>query len=412
MRSYPPAYGVYSPALDAHLRIGNLLPRRFSAPNGEPDPLRETTFGRELRSTALKIAQRLFLDRSASFVLDELGTTRSLRELRARVVKIIDETPDIKTFVLEANRHWRGHRAGQYVTVDVELDGVRHRRCYSLTSASSDQSSRRLSIAVKRVPGGRVSTFLHERVRPGAVLNIGHASGDFVLDAEPSAASQSLLLLSGGSGVTPVLSILRDLDARDAVGDVVFVHYARRAIDVAFWAELLSISRRRPGLRLELCLDEGDDGSKGFTEEGLMALVPDYASRHTLLCGPSGLMARVERMWAQRGLTKRLKLERFGSPAPLGLPTRDGPVKVRLTGPERTRLTSGRGSLLAQLEAVGERPAFGCRAGICHTCTCTKRSGTVMNLLTGLTSSRAGEAIQLCVSAAMSDLHLELQETT
>src|SRR5687767_621537 len=123
--------------------------------------------------------RRLFLDRQAAFWLDQLHATWSPREIRARVVEVITETPDTKTFVLRPNRHWKGHRAGQYTTVEVEIDGVRVRRCYSIASAPSDAH---LRITVKRVAGGRVSPWLHEHVRPGDVLVLGPAAGDFVLE--------------------------------------------------------------------------------------------------------------------------------------------------------------------------------------------------------------------------------------
>jgi ferredoxin-NADP reductase len=121
------------------------------------------------------LARRLFLDRQASFWLRQVDPTWSLADIRARVVEVIDETADTRTFVLRPNRHWRGHRAGQYTTVEVEIDGVRMRRCYSISSAPSDT---RLTITVKRVAGGRVSPWLHEHLRPGHVLGLRPAAGD------------------------------------------------------------------------------------------------------------------------------------------------------------------------------------------------------------------------------------------
>ncbi len=358
------------------------------------------------KSTAGLIARRLFLDRKAEFWLGELGSARSLAELRARVVDVIDETRDTKTFVLEPNRRWRGHRAGQYLTLDVEIDGVRVRRCYSISSAPSAEH---VAITVKRVPGGRVSGWLHDRLLPGHVLKIGDAAGQFVL---PAAAPPRLLLLSGGSGVTPVMSILRDLAGRDALRDVVFVHHARSRDDVAFRAELAVLAARHPGLRLFFCLDDAARAPIGFDEQQLAQLVPDFAERATFLCGPPGMMARVEQMWAAAGLGAQLTQERFvaaGSPAAAPGPrlaATDQSVQVRLESSARSFATRGPGSLLEQLERAGERPAFGCRIGVCHTCKCTKRSGTVQNLLTGAVSSEPDEEIQLCISVPCSDIEL------
>ncbi|MBZ0233920.1 MAG: ferredoxin reductase, partial [Deltaproteobacteria bacterium] len=241
------------------------------------------------------VTRRLFLDRQAAFWLERLHPTWSPHELRARVVEVITETPDARTFVLRPNRHWAGHRAGQYTTVEVEIDGVRHRRCYSISSAPSDP---RVAITVKRVAGGRVSPWLHEHVRPGHVLRLGPAAGDFGL--APDEPASPLLLIGGGSGLTPLMSILRDLVARDAVRDVVLVVHARRHDDVIFRRELDAIAARHDGLRLFVHLDDLD-------EVRLARLVPDFATRTTLLCGPAGLMARVERMWAAAGASARLR---------------------------------------------------------------------------------------------------------
>ncbi|MGB5812160.1 MAG: ferredoxin reductase, partial [Polyangiales bacterium] len=237
------------------------------------------------------MAERLFLDRQAEFWVGELDPVLSLRELRATVVEVIDETRDTKTFVLRPNAAWRGHRAGQYTSVEVEIDGVRTRRCYSISSAPGEAL---VSITVKRVPDGRVSTWLHDTVRVGHMLRLGDAAGDFVL---PAPMPAKFLLLSGGSGITPVMSMLRELGARDAIRDVVFVHHARSRADVIFGDELAGLAARHAGLRLVLCLDDDASGPRGFDETHFAKLVPDFRERSTFLCGPKPLMDRAERLW-------------------------------------------------------------------------------------------------------------------
>ena len=345
-------------------------------------------------------SHRLFLDRHAEFWLGELHRTWSLAETRARVVAVVDETRDVKTFRLRPNRHWRGHRPGQYTAVTVEVDGVRVRRCYSISSAPGE---RLLSITVKRVPGGRVSGWLHDQVRPGHVIRLDPAAGDFVL---PAPAPAGLLMLSGGSGVTPVMSMVRALAAAGSIRDLCFVHHAHGPDDVIFRAELEGLAGRHPGLRLVFCHGRLD-------EARLARLVPDFAERATLLCGPAGLMTRVEAMWEAAGAAGRLQLERFTSPGPPRPAPDDGGVRaveVRLAGSGRAiAATTGR-TLLEQLEQAGERPPHGCRIGICHTCRCRKHTGTVQNLLTGAISSEEDEEIQICVSVPRSDVELHLQE--
>ena len=361
------------------------------------------------KAAAAVVARRLFLDRQAEFWIGELDRARSLTTIRARVEAVIDETHDVKTFVLRPNGHWQGHRAGQYTSVEVEIDGVRVRRCYSISSAPGQA----LAITVKRVAGGRVSGWMHDHVRPGHVLGLGPAVGEFVLADEPQAEPAKLLLLSGGSGVTPVMSILRDLSARDAVGDVVFVHHAKSGADVAFATELALLAIRHAGLRLVFCLDDAPDGSGLFDEARLAALVPDLAERTTFLCGPAGLMARVERMWRDAGLAERLRSERFVAPGtmPRRVPGSDDDariVKVRLGRSGKSVAATRPATLLEQLERAGERPAYGCRRGICQPCKCRQRSGSVQNLVTGAISDNPEEDIQLCISVPRSDVELGL----
>jgi len=351
------------------------------------------------------VARRLFLDRQARFWAGRIGD-RWARHERARVVAVVEEAPDVKSFFLRPGAAWRGHRAGQYTTVTVEVGGVQMRRCYTVSSAPGDPL---LRITVKRSQEGRVSTWLHDRLRAGDLLRISAPAGDFVLPDVPPA---KLLFVTGGSGVTPAMSILRDLDARDAVGDVVLVHYARSKKDVIFAGELHEVAARHAGLRLVFAFDDAAAGQGAFSEAGLAAAVPDFATRATYLCGPPGLMARVERMWEAAGATSSLKHERFVAPA-MAAPPRRAPgearaLTVHLARSGKRCAVSDAGTLLEELERAGERPRHGCRMGICRTCTCVKRAGIVRNLVTGAVSSDPDEEIQLCISAPLSDLELGL----
>lgn len=348
--------------------------------------------------TVAVAAKRLMLDRQIDFWLGEVDATWSLSERRARVVEVIDETPDMKTFVLTRGRRWPAHRAGQYVPVDVEIDGVRERRCYSISSAPSDAT---LAITVKRTPGGRVSNHLFDRVAPGAIVFLGDPAGDFVVDR----ANLPLLLLSGGSGVTPLMSIVRDLAVRGELHDVVFLHCARSLADVPFRDELEDLASANPDLRVELRVDDRTDGP--LSTEELLRTVPDFASRETFLCGPTGMMDAMDRVWDAAGARARLHHERFVARAAVTVTPGDGQLVTISLARSKREVTAGSRSLLEELEAQGERPAHGCRIGICQTCKCRKRKGAVVNLLTGEVSSNPDEEIQLCISAARSDVELD-----
>ncbi|MCA9534815.1 MAG: ferredoxin reductase [Myxococcales bacterium] len=365
----------------------------------------KTTTASPLSKARDHVLRRLMLDRQVAFWTNELAPLHAQSgtgSCRARVGAIIQETPDTKTFVLQPGRALT-YRAGQYVSVEVEVNGVRMHRCYSLSSAPGGDE---VSITVKRVPDGRVSTWLHDHVDVGAILGLGAPSGDFVL---PTDVTGPLLFVSGGSGITPLMSMARDLVQRGALRDVVWVHYARSAADVIFGRELAHLARTQPDFRLHLCLDDEPGAPRGFDEARFTALVPDYASRAAFQCGPGPMMDRVEQLFDAAGAAGHLKREAFvAAPAHTPSVSPGEPVQVTLLRSERAVIARGPGSLLEQLERAGERPAHGCRVGICHTCRCTKQSGTVENLLSGELSSAPDQEIQLCITRAHSDLKLDL----
>lgn len=322
----------------------------------------------------------------------------SLDRVKARVECVIDETADTRTFVLRPNRLWRGHSAGQHVGIELEIDGVRHQRSYTVSAAPGAQT---LAITVKRQPGGKVSNALHDRVRAGDVLTLSEARGEFVLpdDAQP------LLMLSAGSGITPLMSMLRALDARGATLDIDFVHQCRTPADAIFATELRELAARHAGLRLHLHYSQ-EQGR--LDAAGIAMLVPDYAQRLTLMCGPEAFMDMIEAHWREQNLAASLRKEYFARRLVASAPAADIDAQIGCTRSERRFDSRGKASLLEEAEAAGLRPQHGCRIGICHSCKCKKISGTVQNLLTGEISSEPEQMIQLCVSAARSDLTLDL----
>jgi ferredoxin-NADP reductase len=386
--------------------IAPVVTRRPSGPR-----LRQV--GARLVSTAWR---RWFFDRHAEFWLRELGSRWSFTQDRARVVAAIDETADTRTLVLAVGRRWPGHRAGQYVPIELEVNGVRLRRCYSISSGSALPGARRIAITVRRVAGGRVSCALH-RLRPGAIVGIGRPAGDFVLEPPARGVSPKLLLIGGGSGITPIMAMVRDLAARarGAAGsaDVVVIHGSRGRHDAIFGDELASLSTRFPWLRLHARRDDGGTTGGRLDAAGLHALVPDLADREIFVCGPPGLMETVTRAAGDAGALHRVHQERFVVPAlRAGAADEEAsaarPATVALVRTGIEVVAAGPGPLLAQLERAGQHPPYGCRMGICHTCRCRKLRGIVEDSSTGAVSSEPDQEIRLCVSIARSDLELEL----
>jgi ferredoxin-NADP reductase len=357
-----------------------------------------------MRAEALlqTFASRLFLDRQLEFWLRELDPTLAIREVRARITGIVAETAHTKTFVLRPSRQWAGFTPGQYLTLDVEIDGVRMRRCYSISSAVD--GGRSPTITVKRVADGCVSRWLHDRAKLGDVVTIGAAAGDFVL---PDPLPAKLLFVSGGSGITPIFALLLELAGRGRLDDVVLLHYARTPEDVIFREHLAALADRHSGLRLELRFTRGSGTDTRFDEQALRRIVSDFTDRHAYVCGPPTLMEEVDRLWERHRLTDRLWRERFVAPAPaIGEGVTEARVTLVRSG--KAFRTDGKGTLLEQAERAGAKPAYGCRMGICHTCKCRKQSGTVQNVRTGEISSEPDEDIQLCISVARSDIELSL----
>lgn len=323
--------------------------------------------------------------------------TWSLGRIKARVVEIRDETPDVRSFVLRPNRWWPGFVAGQHVTVAFEIRGVRHHRTYSLSSMPADPL---LRLTVKRHPGGRVSNALHDGLAIGDPLALSRPAGAFTL---PSVPSRKLLMLSAGSGITPVMSMLRDLHHRAPDRDVVFLHVCRTPADAIFAVELRTLAASMPALRL---VTHATAERGRLDADGLAALVPDCADRSTWLCGPASFMEMVQARWDAEGLGDRLACEHFRAPVARRAP--GVPVRVRATRSNRSFTTTGERPLLVEAEAAGLAPKHGCRMGICRTCRCRMTSGSVENLRTGQVTSEPGRLIQLCISAARSDIELEL----
>ena len=330
-------------------------------------------------------------------LLERVNPMWALGRIRARVIEVRSETPDTKTFVLKPNARWAGHVAGQHCLIEMEINGVRQRRAFSLSSADS----RHCSFTVRRQPGDGVTARMHAQLRVGSVLTLSSARGGFVL---PAQRPERLLMLGIGSGVTPLMAMLEQLHAEGYSGDIVFVHGSRTADDAIFAARLSALAARWPALK---CLSHFSATHGHATFESIASRVPDYAQRHTLMCGPGGFMQCLIEGYAERGLSAQLQYERFGLP-PRRATAPGEALEVRCGPSERLFEAGPRQSLLEAAEAGGLSPKYGCRIGICRSCQCRKKSGSVENLLTGARSDAPDELIQLCISAARSDLELDL----
>lgn len=311
---------------------------------------------------------------------------------QARVEAVHDETADVRTLVLRTGRGWVPHRAGQHVRVQLAIDGRLTTRMYSISSAAP--SDGRIAITVKAQ--GRVSRALHD-VKPGAYLAIGLPEGDFVLPDDAKRA----LFVTGGSGITPIASMVRTLAARGALHDFGHVHYARTAVDEIFGRELRTLAAAHPGYQLTI-VHSGTDPRRLSTER-LDELVPDWRTRETWACGPASMLAALETIFAG---SPALHIERFAA-ALAPLPANDSGGRVRFLSSRTEARSDGRTPLLRIAEDAGVHAPHGCRMGICHSCDATLVSGCARDLRTGDLAA-PGTRIQICVCAPAGDVELDL----
>jgi ferredoxin-NADP reductase len=356
------------------------------------------------RLSPLALFESLATPHGVDRYLELVHPMLTVRDLRAEVVEVRHQTPDTVTLTLRPTRQWKGFTAGQFVQVHVVIDGVRHTRCYS--PATSQHHRGGFEITVKRQPDGIVSEYLGEQARPGLVVGLSPADGGFVL---PGIRPARALLISGGSGITPVLSMLRTLADEGHTGEVVFLHYAYTAQDVPYAEELRAITEQYPNLQVVLAYTEqreGGDLHGYFGREHLEAVAPWFADADTFLCGPGPLMKAVREFYRAAGAEHRLHTEEF---APPPLTVVDGEVSGQVSFIRSGSTAANTGApLLEQAEAAGLNPEYGCRMGICFSCTAVKKSGCTRNLLTGATDADPDREIQLCINVPVGDVDLDI----
>jgi ferredoxin-NADP reductase len=350
--------------------------------------------GQLARDTAARFTQPLLPD-------DLLGTLNPLwstTQPRARVVGLRRETGDTTTLLLRPGGRRPVHRSGQFVGIGLQIDGVWHWRTYSVTSRPGAEH---LTVTVTAVPGGIMSGRLAHRTPVGALLRIGPPAGEFVL---PEPVPEKLLFVAAGSGITPIMGMLRELHATrpGALDGAVVVHCDRTPADLVFGPDLRAMAAAT-GLRLV----ERHTAHEGrLTADALSDVVPDWAARQAWACGPAGLLDILTEQWDRQGDPAALHVERFTPPTLVTEGVTGG--RVAFTTSRIDTAAAPGESLMAAGEAAGALLPSGCRMGICHTCVGTLRSGAVRDLRTGELHGTPGESVRTCVSGAAGAVEIEL----
>jgi len=347
------------------------------------------------------IARVLAWPHSPESYLDLLAPKVGGQGIKATVKAVRQETARAVSLVLQPNHRWAGHVPGQYVSLTVTLNGRRHTRCFTISGVEDGCPV----VTIQAHEGGVVSSWANESVWVGDSVELDAPAGDFIL---PAVRPERLLLIAGGSGITPVKALLAQLAAENHAGQVDILYYVPTARDAIFGEWLKNLTATRPNFRLHLVTTRTPGGAlEGHFRAGhLKAIGADIAASQAYVCGPAALIDAVVAHWDEAGHPTRLTLERFqAARLPLvsggeALPILFSDAGVTTTAPGRT--------LLEAAEAAGLNPASGCRQGICRTCTCRKTAGQVRDIRTGELSGTGEEDIAICVTVPVTPVTIEL----
>lgn len=316
-----------------------------------------------------------------------------------RVARIVQETGDVRTFrfiVPDGGVLPFQHKPGQYLVISPVIDGQKVNRTYTISSSPTTPGY--CEITVKREESGFVSRHLHEAVREGDTLNISAPAGRFTFDGTEA---ESVVLIAGGVGITPLMSILRCLTDKNWKGEIYFIFCAKTPRDIIFRKELEDLKARFANLRLHITLSRADgtdwSGHKGrLTREFLAKHIPNLATRPVYICGPMSMMGPTKQLLRDLGVpADQIKSEEFvAAKRAESVPAADAakvevPVGVFSPLPEAGEPTlmfskSGKSvalepdkCLLEIAEEAGVNIDYECRSGICGRCKTRLLNGSV-----------------------------------
>jgi len=362
--------------------------------------------------------------------LSQLQDTPSWQSRKTNVicVGVIQETPDVKTFQFQSKEPQLFHfKPGQFIGIQLEIDGEKHNRSYTI--ASSPSRPHILELTIKKEKGGSVSPWLHKNIVEGSEVELRGPAGRFNCFDIPS---KKVLLVSAGSGITPMMSMARFWTDTDPNKEIQFLNWARGVEDIIFRRELSLIDFKNKNFQLEVfCtqpgLSENWLGKRGRINTRLLSdMVTDLDERMVFCCGPDGFMQQVKTCLKELGFNmdnyhdetfdpggkKKAKLEQQEKElkeAPQEI-IPIGPFNLSLKRSNKRVVIEEDEILLEKLESEGVNIDTGCRAGNCGACMVKKISGeTVSQNDIGLQDSEKEQGyILTCTTSLKSDVELDL----
>ncbi len=318
-----------------------------------------------------------------------------------RIASIVAETPAVKTFRLVSSSGDHSlpftYLPGQFLNAAFWIGGAKMIRSYSISSSPSE--SEYVELSIRREPRGAVSRHIDDVLQVGDLVAVDGPVGKFVFSDK---VENSVVLISGGVGITPMMSISRFLTEQSWPGDIYFIFTCQTPADIIFATQLHELERRNPKFHLAITISkpEGTDwkGARGrITREWLMQVVPDLSSRMVHLCGPPAMMDAVKAIFTEIGSPPaRLMTESFGlrKPAPAAPASPDKhKQKGPATGPDVTFSANSKSAKIRIDMKTGDSPPkqsilelseellipieFSCRVGTCGVCKVKKTAGEV-----------------------------------
>ncbi len=375
--------------------------------------------------------------------VQNLTTSRSAGEaFTGRCVQIIQETHDVKTFrfVSEPEQLF-DFKPGQFVTLQVPIDGADNKpvmRSYSISSSPSrphtlDITVKRVGAASQDLPPGIVSNWLHDQFEVGMTLLMQGPFGQFNCVDYPA---DKLLLISAGSGITPMMAMSQWLSDRAATVDITFIHAARTPHDIIFRQRLELLAAQHPHFKLAFTLTKETPlvpwaGYRGRLNPAMLsAICPDFAKRHAFVCGPAGFMSSTKNLLEAEGFpmenyyeesfggSSAVKPEAAKASMPVAVPFSSGSEGNSTEAPLVEFSASGEAiacdesdTLLDAAEQAGVTIASGCRMGSCGMCKQTIAAGEVCYDVEpkGLSEGdRAGGCVLTCIAKPVGRVVLTL----
>jgi ferredoxin-NADP reductase len=346
------------------------------------------------------VVQSIFSPVTFDFWASHIHPTWSWERPLARIVARKVAAQDSVTLTLKPNRHAKAFLAGQHLNITVEINGVRVTRSYS-PSVVPKQSGV-FNITIKRMQGGKVSTWLVDHAKVGQVFELGTPFGEMTL----SATHKNHVFLAAGSGITPFISLIYDWVAQGALGQMTLVYWAKTRAELCFVNELNALSATHANFKVHYALTQETlththELRQRISKDLLETLIADVDSNLFYACGPAQFVKHAREL-AQNA--KGFHGEAF-SMVQMAAKSNER-VNIQLTKSNRNISIPVGQSILTALE--GLKPASGCRMGICNTCVCIKQAGTTEHILTKDQDHEMGSSVRICVSSARSDLTLDL----